>query len=83
MCRGLTDPPDRKSVELIAEWVAPGNYDRLHHSISDRLRDAVPLETELALQGDKIVGASDAFLVIDDTGPSKKGDPGKGCTDML
>ncbi|QOF75422.1 transposase (plasmid) [Aminobacter sp. SR38] len=59
---------DRKSIEPMAERFAPGQYDRLHHFISDGLWDAAPLETELARQADRIVGASSAFLVIDDTG---------------
>ncbi|NTA19686.1 IS701 family transposase [Agrobacterium tumefaciens] len=71
---GLIGPGDRKSMEPMAERFAPGQYDRLHHFISDGLWDAVPLEAELALQADRIVGASDAFLVIDDTGLPKKGD---------
>lgn len=71
---GLIGPGDRKSVEPMAERLAPGQYDRLHHFISDGLWDAAPLEAELALQADKIVGAPDAFLVIDDTGLPKKGD---------
>lgn len=71
---GLIGPGDRKSIEPMAERFAPGQYDRLHHFISDGLWDAAPLETELALQADRIVGASDAFLVIDDTGLPKKGD---------
>jgi SRSO17 transposase len=58
----------------MAERFAPGQYDRLPHFISDGLWDAVPLETELARQADRIVGALDAFLVIDDTGLPKKGD---------
>lgn len=71
---GLIGPGGRKSIEPIAERFAPGQYDRLHHLISDGLWDAVPLETELARQADRIVGASSAFLVIDDTGLPKKGD---------
>uniref|UniRef100_UPI000A7C77A9 transposase n=1 Tax=Pararhizobium arenae TaxID=1856850 RepID=UPI000A7C77A9 len=71
---GLIGPGDRKSIEPMAERFAPGQYDRLHHFISDGLWDAVPLETELARQADRIVGASSAFLVIDDTGLPKKGD---------
>jgi SRSO17 transposase len=53
---------------------APDRYDRLHHFISDGIWDAGPLEAELAVQADKIVGALDAFLVIDDTGLPKKDD---------
>ncbi|PWE57759.1 IS701 family transposase [Metarhizobium album] len=71
---GLIGPGDRKSIEPMAERFAPGQYDRLHHFISDGLWDAAPLETELARQADRIGGASDAFLVIDDTGLPKKGD---------
>lgn len=71
---GLIGPGDRKSIEPMAERFAPGQYDRLHHFISDGLWDSAPLETELARQADRIVGASDAFLVIDDTGLPKKGD---------
>ena len=57
----------------MAEHFAPDRYDRLHHFISDGMWDAVPLETELAVQADKIVGAWDAFLVIDDTGLPTRG----------
>ena len=71
---GLIGPGDRKSIVPMAERFAPGQYDRLHHFISDGLWDAAPLEAELARQADRIVGGSDAFLVIDDTSLPKKGD---------
>ncbi|WP_082571715.1 IS701 family transposase [Ensifer sp. Root142] len=71
---GLIGPGDRKSIEPMAERLAPDRYDRLHHFISDGIWDAGPLEAELAVQADRLVGASDAFLVIDDTGLPKKGD---------
>ena len=32
---GLIGPGDRKSVGPMAERVAPGDYDRLHHFVSD------------------------------------------------
>src|SRR6202035_3359866 len=35
--------------------------------------DAAPLEKELLVQADKLVGGSDAVLVIDDTAVPKKG----------
>ena len=35
--------------------------------------DAAPLETELLIQADRLVGGSDAVLVIDDTAVPKKG----------
>ncbi|RUX11506.1 transposase, partial [Mesorhizobium sp. M2A.F.Ca.ET.037.01.1.1] len=71
---GLIGPGDRKSIEPMAERLAPDRYDRLHHFISDGIWDAGPLEAELAVQADRLVGASDAFLVIDDTALPKKGD---------
>src|SRR5271170_1383471 len=69
----LIGPGDRKSVGPMAERVAPGDYDRLHHFVSDGVWDEAPLERELALQADKLVGGADAFLVIDDTALPKKG----------
>ena len=57
----------------MAERVAPGDYDRLHHFVSDGVWCEAPLERELALQADKLVGGADAFLVIDDTTLPKKG----------
>jgi len=39
---GLIGPGDRKSIKVMAERFAPGQYDRLHHFISDGLWDAVP-----------------------------------------
>jgi SRSO17 transposase len=41
--------------------------------VSDGVWDEAPLQRELALQADKLVGGADAFLVIDDTALSKKG----------
>ena len=70
---GLIGPGDRKSVSPMAERVAPGDYDRLHHFVSDGVWDEAPLERELAIQADKLVGGAGAFLVIDDTTLPKKG----------
>ena len=70
---GLIGPGDRKSVGPMAERVAPGDYDRLHHFVSDGVWDEAPLEFELTIQADKLVGGADAFLVIDDTALPKKG----------
>jgi SRSO17 transposase len=71
---GLIGPGDRKSVAPIAERFAPGDYDRLHHFIAAGVWDAAPLEAELLVQADKLVGGSDALLVIDDTALPKKGE---------
>src|SRR5260370_36740155 len=70
---GLIGPGDRKSVGPLAERVAPGDYDQLHHFIADGLWDEAPLERELAVQADRLVGGADAVLIIDDTTLPKKG----------
>src|SRR6266436_913729 len=71
---GLIGPGDRKSVQPMAERLATGNYDQLHHFIADGVWDAAPLESELLIQADRLVGGKDAVLVIDDTALPKKGD---------
>ena len=70
---GLIGPGDRKSVQPMAERFAPGDYDQLHHFVSAGVWDAAPLETELLIQADKLVGGGNAVLVIDDTAVPKKG----------
>src|SRR5208337_5445293 len=70
---GLIGPGDRKSVGPIAERLAPGDYDQLHHFVSAGVWGEAPLERELANQADRLVGGVDAFLVIDDTTLPKKG----------
>src|SRR4030095_14800861 len=56
------------------ERLAPDDYDQLHHFVSAGVWDAAPLATELLIQSDKLVGGSDAVLVIDDTAVPKKGE---------
>jgi SRSO17 transposase len=70
---GLVGPGDRKSIQPMAERLAPGDYDQLHHFIATGVWDAGPLERELLVQADRLVGGSDAVLVIDDTAIAKKG----------
>ena len=70
---GLIGPGDRKSVQPMAERLAPGDYDQLHHFVAAGVWDAAPLETELLVQADKLVGGGDAVMVIDDTAVPKKG----------
>ena len=70
---GLIGPGDRKSVQPMAERFAPGDYDQLHHFVSAGVWDAAPLEAELLIQADRVVGGSDAVLVVDDTAIPKKG----------
>src|SRR4030081_225824 len=71
---GLIGPGDRKSIQPMAERLALGEYDQLHHFIAAGVWDAAPVETELLVQADRLVGASDAVLVIDDTAMPKKGE---------
>src|SRR5215204_224813 len=70
---GLIGPGDRNSVQPMAERFVPGGYDQLHHFVSEGVWDAAPLETELLIQADRLVGGGDAVLVIDDTAMPKKG----------
>ena len=70
---GLIGPGDRKSIQPMAERLALGDYDQLHHFIADGIWDARPVETELLVQADRLVGGHDAVLVIDDTAIPKKG----------
>jgi SRSO17 transposase len=71
---GLIGPGERKSMEPMAARLMPDHYDRLHHFISDAVWDADPLEEELAIQAERMVGGPEAVLVIDDTALPKKGD---------
>jgi SRSO17 transposase len=70
---GLIGPGDRKSVQPMAARLAPGEYDRLHHFVASGSWDTAPLEAELLVQADRLVGGADAVLVIDDTALPKKG----------
>lgn len=70
---GLIGPGDRKSIAPMAARLALGDYDQLHHFVAAGVWDATPVETELLVQADKLVGGSDAVLVIDDTAIAKKG----------
>src|SRR6516225_8342116 len=70
---GLIGPGDRKSVQPMAKRLALRACDQLHHFIAAGVWDATPVETELLAQANRLVGGSDAVLVIDDTAISKKG----------
>src|SRR5215472_14481934 len=61
---GLIGPGDRKSVQPMAERLAPGEYDRLHHFVAAGVWDAAPLEAELLVQANRLVGGDEAVLVI-------------------
>ena len=70
---GLIGPGDRKSIQPMAKRLALGECDQLHHFIAVGVWDASPLERELFVQADRLVGGRDAVLVIDDTAIPKKG----------
>ena len=69
---GLIGPGERKSLQPIAARLAPADYDQLHHFVAVGPWDQAPLETELLVQADRLVGGSQAVLVIDDTALPKK-----------
>jgi len=58
----------------MAARLAPGDYDQLHHFIADGVWDAAPLESELLIQADRLVGGKYAVPVINDTAIPMKGD---------
>lgn len=70
---GLIGPGDRKSGQPMAKRLAPSEYDRLHRFVSAGAWGAAPLEEELLIQADRLVGGSDAVLVIVHTALPKKG----------
>jgi SRSO17 transposase len=70
---GLIGPGARKSLQPIAARVAPADYDQLHHFVAVGPWDEAPLEAELLVQANRLVGGPDAILVIDDTALPKKG----------
>src|SRR5215831_13665351 len=70
---GLIGPGERKSVQPMAARLAPGEYDQLHHFLAAGVWDAAPLQAELLVQADRLVGGTDAMLVLDDTALPKKG----------
>src|SRR6195256_1017261 len=70
---GLIGPGDRKSIQPMARQLALGQCDQLHHFIAAGVWDATPVETELLIQADRLVGGNDAVLVVDDTAIPKKG----------
>ncbi len=70
---GLIGPGDRKSIAPMAKRLALGECDQLHHFIAAGVWDSAPLEIELLVQADKLVGSGNAVLVVDDTAIPKKG----------
>lgn len=59
---GLIGPGERKSIQPMAQWLVPGEYDQLHHFVAAGMWDATPLEAELLVQADRLVGGDNAVL---------------------
>ena len=71
--KGLLLPGERKSVEPMAQRVAPGEVQQLHHFVAAAPWATAPLEDALVRQSDRLVGSPEAVLVIDDTALVKQG----------
>src|SRR5215207_4269008 len=71
--RGLLLPGERKSVEPMADRVAPGEVQQLHHFVSASPWATEPLEAELVRAADRLFGGPEAVLVVDDTALVKQG----------
>ena len=72
--RGLLGPGERKSLQPMAARLGLSGHDQLQHFIASPAWDDGPLWTVLAHEADRLVGGSDAYLVIDDTALPKKGE---------
>ena len=70
---GLLRPGRRKSVEPMAERVAPGEVQQLHNFVSTSRWDAAPVERVLVDKAQALVGGPRAHLIVDDTALVKKG----------
>jgi SRSO17 transposase len=71
--RGLILPGDRKSMDRIAERVAPDDTEQINHFVAASRWELDPVEQVLWSTADGMVGGDDAVLVIDDTALLKKG----------
>lgn len=70
---GLLGSVERKNLERLADQVALGDYDQLHHFLTTTAWNAAPLLTVLAEQAQRLVGGPGAVLIIDDTSLLKQG----------
>ena len=60
-------------MQPIAARLGFPGHDQLHHFVSSAAWDDALLWRVLAEQADRLVGGTEAVLVVDDTGVSKKG----------
>lgn len=71
--RSLLGPGERKSIEPIAERVAPGKSQSLHHFITISPWELERFEATLVQKAQALVGGRGAVLIIDDTALVKQG----------
>lgn len=71
--RGLLSGNRRKSVEPMAQTVAPGEVQQLHHFVSTSEWPLEPVQAVLVEKANALVGGADSVLIIDDTALVKKG----------
>lgn len=67
-------PLERKSLQPLAEYIAPGQYAQLHHFVTVSPWKKEQLQAALARQAQQLVGGPDAVLIVDDTAFPKQGD---------
>jgi SRSO17 transposase len=70
---GLLGPSERKNIERLADAVAEGDYDQLHHFLKTTAWEAGPLLRVLTEKVQALVGGPGAVLIIDDTTLLKQG----------
>jgi SRSO17 transposase len=70
---GLLAPLERKSIQSMAQQLAPTEGEQLHHFVATSGWETAPLETELAHKAQQLVGGHEAYLIVDDTTLPKKG----------
>lgn len=64
---------ERKSIQPLAQQVAPRAGEQLHHFVATSRWETAPLETLLAHKAQHLVGGRAAYLIVDDTTLPKKG----------
>nr|WP_229723771.1 IS701 family transposase [Deinococcus aerolatus] len=71
--QGLCSAAHRKSMQPLADQVAPGTYDQIQHFITDSPWSIQGLERIVADRAQHLLGGKNAVLIIDDTCLTKFG----------
>ncbi|MVN88498.1 IS701 family transposase [Deinococcus sp. HMF7620] len=71
--QGLCSAAPRKSMQPLADQVAPGRHDHLQHFITDSPWGTQGLEQLVAERAQHLLGGQNAVLIIDDTCLTKFG----------